>query len=112
MDDREQALIDILFDDSATISEKDDAAILLENFISDSTVNALLAKGKEETEDKTILNSIGESLGTIWIKRNLFDQKSYQSLLRVTRLGVSVAIKDIKPEWIKEYNLDNEGFKY
>jgi hypothetical protein len=111
MDDREKALIAILFDDSTTVSERDDAAMQLEDFTSDRAINALLTRGKNKNEDEIVLNSIGESLGEIWIKRNSFDRNEYQGLLGTTRYGVYFSVKSIKPEWIKEFELDKDNFK-
>jgi hypothetical protein len=110
MKDRNKALIDILFDDSATVSERDDAAMQLVEFSDICTLNALIAKGKDLNEDEIVLNSIGESLGAIWVKENKFNEKIYRMLAGTTRYGVYVVIKSRKPEWIEQYELEKDNF--
>jgi len=110
MTDRVNALISLLFDTTATISEQDDAAMYLSEFPEANVVTALIAKSRDLNEDKIILNSCGESLGSIWVQQNIFDQEIFHSLSRTARHGVYFVVKSIKPEWVKLYNLDAERF--
>lgn len=111
MRDKIDALIEIIFDDQASITEKDDAVIYLGEFSEEKAVNALLLKSKDFLENEMILNSCGESIGQIWVNENFFDQKIYRSLDGIVRYGIYVVIKSQKPEWIVKYQIENDNFK-
>jgi hypothetical protein len=110
MKDRLNLLVKLLFDQGASVTEKDDAATYLSEFSDNQAVDALLSKGKDRAENQIILNSCGESLGIIWIKKNVFDESAYRSLSSTARYGVYVVIKSRKPEWIEKFKLENDDF--
>jgi hypothetical protein len=103
-------LIDLLFDNTASITERDDAAMELGEFQDSQVREALIKKGKELNEDEIVLNSCGESLGVIWVSQNDFDELAYRALLGTTRYGAYIVIKSRKPEWIEKYNLELDDF--
>ena len=107
---RKNHLIELLFDEKATIADRDDAAMELANFDDDQTLNALLVLGRNKNEDELILNSCGESLGSIWVNRNFFDKQAYESLSGTSRYGAFYVISSRKSEWISKYNLFNDKF--
>ena len=106
-----QLLINILKDPQATITEKDDAVIYLYQHNNDRVVSALVELGQKMEEDEIVLNSCGESLGEIWVKRNKFYPDLYSFLLSTVRYGIFYVIKHDKPEWIEQYQLDQDNFK-
>lgn len=110
MKDRIDALVKILFDNNASITERDEAATYLGELYDIRTVNALLSKAEDLTENKLVLNSCGESLGAIWVNQNFFDEKAYRTLSGTARYGVYVVIKSRKPEWVEKYQLETDNF--
>jgi len=110
MKDKRQALIDLLFDTQASITERDEAAEELVAFSDEKTVSALLLKGKERDEDDLVLNSVGETLGEIWVKQNKFNENEYRKLSGITRYGVFIVLRSNKPEWVKQYQLESDKF--
>ncbi len=110
MKEKIDALIQLLFDEATSVAERDDAAIFLGEFSDIRSINALISKAKNLNENQLVLNSCGESLGSIWTKQNLFDEKTYRTLSGTARYGVYVVIKSRKPEWLEEYQLEKDDF--
>lgn len=110
MPDKVDLLINALLDDTAREDEKDDAAMYLGEYDDDRVINALILKGKDLNENDIVLNSCGESLGIIWVRRNFFDFETYYTLTGTTRFGIYFVTKSEKPEWIEEYNLEKDKF--
>ena|SRR3990167_9227793 len=110
MKNRVDALIKLLFDNNASITERDEAATSLAEFSDIRTITALLLKAKDLKENELVLNSCGESLGIIWIKQNFFDEEAYHSLSGIARYGIYIVIESKKPEWINKYHLDKDNF--
>jgi hypothetical protein len=110
MKDRVDALIKLLFDNDASITERDEAATSLGEFPDIRVIKALLLKAKDLNEDGLVLNSCGESIGIIWAKQNFFDDRGYRALPRIVRYGIYVVIKSRKPEWIEQYQLEMDKF--
>ncbi len=81
-------LIDILLDNSATISERDDAAMDLSAFDSNNVVYALIKAGSDNSNNEIILSSVGESLAEIWIRNDSFSLESYTQLCDATKFAV------------------------
>jgi hypothetical protein len=104
------ALTELLFDTSASITERDDAATELGEISDVRSAASLISKAKDLNENELVLNSCGESLGMIWSKQNAFDEKAYRILSGTARYGVYVAIKSRKPEWIEQYQLEKDNF--
>ena len=104
-----ELLIDIILDPQAQDHEKDDAAMDLEDFDDDRALGALLVKAENPNEnDEFALESYGETIGTSWIKRNLFLMEIFRSLNQKAKFGVFTSIKEFKPEWIFRFNLESE----
>jgi len=98
-DDKAKILIEVLRDQTANISEKDDAAMDLSQLDYPEVIKALLDKGADSCEDPVVLNSCGESLGEIWARNNVFDKIAYESLQPITQKAVLLIIKSKKPNW-------------
>lgn len=101
-----ELLITILLDHEASLTERDDAAIYLEKYENDSVINALLLVAKNGNEDEMILNSCGESIGSLWVKKDFFDENIYKELPKISQHGIYYVIKSRKPQWLKKYNLN------
>lgn len=104
--ERQNFLIEVLLDRDLTIGERDDAAMDLDEFDSDEVLNALFKASSNLGEDWGILDVCGESIGSIWTKRDFFDITLYNSLPKWTQNGLFNVIKSRKPNWIKDYNLE------
>lgn len=107
MIDKIELLTEILLDPNARIDERDDAAMDLgEEFTDDSVLEVLIQVACNPNEVEIILNSCGEAIGKIWVKRKMFNKKIYSSLTGTSRYGVYIIIKSQQPEWVKEYELE------
>jgi hypothetical protein len=84
----EKILVEILLDKSASVSERDDAAMDLSAFDSDEVLEALLKVGMDDSVDDVILSSIGESLAEIWLRNNNFNFDTYNCLCTTTKLAI------------------------
>jgi len=100
-----KALIEILEDLQANVSEKDDAAMDLGSSNHPLAVKALAAKGQDAAEDEIVLNSCGESLAEIWIRNNHFDQNLYDHLQPNAKQGARSVIENLRPAWKALYEL-------
>lgn len=105
MENQKELLIQILFDKYSTITEKDDAAIDLRGYPEKEVIDALLSKGADINEDQIVLNSCGESLGSIWSELDIFDKKAFSNLAKPARFGLKYAVESRKPDWVNKYNL-------
>ena len=93
-------LVNLLLNKRASIADRDDAAMDLFEYDDDFALDSLIKVAKNKNEDSIILNSCGESIASIWIKRNEFDKNSYKSLSKEAQNGVFYVIKNDKPDWI------------
>lgn len=84
----EKKLIKLLLDNSATISERDDAAMDLSRYDSIDVLDALFMVGSDSSVNKIILSSIGESLAEIWVRNDSFSAKMYFPLCDATKFAV------------------------
>lgn len=97
----EKKLIEILLDRSASISERDDAAMDLSAFDSIEVVNALLKVGKDNSVDDIVLSSVGESLAEIWLKNKDFNIDTYYSLCDATKFAIKENMAGELPEALR-----------
>jgi len=101
MEDEEKILIEVLQDGLANVSEKDDAAMDLSEYDSPEVIQALISKGSDDHEDPVVLNSCGESLAEIWLRKDFFDKRVFDSLHPGTKQGFLFFIESTKPGWRK-----------
>ena len=106
MADKVELLIEILLDPNARIDERDDAAMDLGKYNDDRALNALISTTLGSNYEEFIMDTCGESIAKIWIKRNQFDVHSYKNMNRIARIEIYKYIKCYKSEWIKEYELE------
>ena len=90
-------LVKILLDATASISERDDAAMDLSVYDSKDVLNALLKVGSDEDTDNIILSSVGESLAEIWLRNKSFNSQQYLNLCEETRYSVKENMADKFP---------------
>ena len=100
MDKKKETLITILLDSEASIADRDDAAMDLYEYDCDLVLNALVKVAKNSNDDPMVLNSCGESIASIWVKRNIFDKKCYEQLSKAAQDGIYYVIKYDRPQWL------------
>lgn len=104
---RKEMLIGLLIDRNVLDADRDDAAMDLgEEFDDEAVLNTLIQIAINPNEINMILNSCGESIGKIWIKKDFFDEETYKNLTKDARDGVYCIIKNRKPTWMKKFHLD------
>lgn len=101
MDDYERVglLIKILLDPSARVDEKDDVAMDLGDYDDERALFALFEAGSNLNEDSMVLDSCGESIGEILIRKNDFRKKELNKLPEDTKVGVKRIFRHYRPEW-------------
>jgi len=101
-----QNLIEVLLDPDARIDEQDDAAIDLREYNDDRALSALIRAAQDpKTDDYLVLDTCGDSIAHIWIKRNYFSKDIYNSLRSLARVSIYQYIEQLKPEWIEKFDL-------
>ena len=107
-EDRKATLIKLLFDQDALDADRDDAAMDLgEEFDDQSVLDALIQVANNPNEIDMILNSCGEAIGKIWVKKNYFDEIIYKKLPKFARDGIYCVVKSKNPFWIKTFHLEH-----
>ena len=100
MSDKVQGLIEILFDKTAREDERDDAAMYLGKYDDDRALNALALMASHSNNDFTVLDSCGESIAEILVKRNEYRRDIMTNLVPIARRSAEGFIKYHKPEWL------------
>lgn len=99
MDDtRLQQLIGILFDESARLDERDDAAIDLGRSDDPRAIDALLRVGASVGESDMLVGSCGESLGEIAVRIGRFDRRWPDMLRPEARRELIAMIRADRPD--------------
>jgi HEAT repeat protein len=102
MPDKVDQLINILFSKTAREDERDDAAMDLGSFNDERALAALMRIASNLDEDEMILDSCGESIGEILIKREKFDSSAIETLAPIAKSAAYSFIKGMKPEWLEK----------
>lgn len=92
-------LATILKDTTATIAEKDDAAIELGEFDDSEALTALITATQTEELAEIVLASIGESIAQIWIRLDNFDPTLFNQLPIEAQREAHSLIQATRPEW-------------
>ncbi len=103
--DQVDLLVEILLDKNASVAERDDAAMYLGEYDDDRALAALIKICVDKSEDEFIFANCGQSVASIWVKRNKFNKKIYDEMVPESQWEVYYYINGNKPEWIKEYEL-------
>lgn len=101
MSDEIDGLIQILFDNTAREDERDDAAMYLGNYDDDRALNALVQIASNINDDYIVLDSCGESIAEILVKRNEQRDDIISRLTSTAKKSAEGFIKYHKPDWFK-----------
>lgn len=99
-------LIDILNDETASISERDDAAMDLADFEDEKTYRSLVSFSMLPNQNETILDSVGSSLGEIWTKKGKVDGEIIKKMNKIARSSAIGYVIAVSPELIGKDYLD------
>ena len=103
MKDEAQHLIDILLNRKAPEDERDDAAMDLGLYDDDGVLQALILVGSDPEEiSEIVLNSCGESIATILIKRKQNNKLIFDYLSEIARKAAASVIEKRAPDWLHE----------
>lgn len=100
-EDRVKLLIDILFDQHASISERDDAAIEL-GYLKDERATEALLCAVVTIDDEMLLASCGESIAQHWLHDGHIDVGAFKSMPVAARHEVESLIKREHPDWLDQ----------
>ncbi len=95
-------LIELLFDASARIDERDDAAMDLGDFDDDRALNALIAYATNENNEDFMMEACGESIARVLVHRDQFDINILNKLHPQAYHEAKSYIKGHKPQWLKD----------
>lgn len=84
-------LVNVLLDQEATLSERDDAAMDLSDYDNDESLAALVKVGSSIDESPTLQSSCGESIASIWKRRKAFDPDVYARLTASARAEIDAS---------------------
>jgi hypothetical protein len=106
-ENKKKDLIRVLADHNASFADRDDAAMDLgEEFEDDDVLGILVQVGSDKNEIDMIQNSCGESIGKIWVKKNVFKKNVFNKLSKIAQDGAFLVIESRKPDWIQKYRLE------
>ena len=106
--DRLSLLIDILENENASSSDRDDAAMQLGVYDDRRALSTLLAVAQNPRTDISILDVCGESIAQIWLRKENFNIENYGKLTRLAKLAALEVIKLHQPKWVEDMNYDGE----
>lgn len=101
MKDIIQMLIEILLDKNLREDERDDAAMDLGEYNDLRALRALIKVASDPDENMTVMDSCAESIGSILIARNEFDNSILDGLAPIAKKIVIKFIKINKPNLIQ-----------
>jgi hypothetical protein len=101
MTDKIDALIHTLLDPTARDDERDDAAMDLGRFSDDRALTVLLQVASNPDEDRMILDSCGESIAEILLKKDECKKEMLDSLAPIAKEAARSFLKIAKPEWVR-----------
>jgi len=95
-------VIKILKDTREEVGIRDDIAMDFERVDDQRALAALIEVGENADDDEMVLNSCGESIGHIWVRKGAVDLDVYRKLSKLAQLGVRITIGYAKPEWLPQ----------
>ena len=110
MIDKIELLISILLDNAAREDERDDAAMDLGKFDDSRALDALSQIASNPDECETILDSCGESVAKILVRRGDYRKIIFDQLTSTAKRAAYSFIREVKPEWIEQYQLEKDKF--
>lgn len=90
-------LISILYDQTATEAEKDDAIIDLSDYDDVYVQEELVKAARELNLSDMLLSSIGEALANIWLRKGVIDHDKLNSLPLRAKTEAVNCIKNVNP---------------
>ena len=96
-DEYRKALIECLLNKKADLGGRDDCAQELARFDDSAVIEALKLVACDESEDETILDSAGESLGLIWARQHEVDSTVFNALRPVARTTATQVLEELAP---------------
>jgi hypothetical protein len=72
-----------------------------EEYDDDITLKAFTEIASDSSEIDIILNSCGEGIAKIWVKRNHFDDQIYSKLSDSAKDGIFCVIRSRRPSWLE-----------
>lgn len=108
MPDKIDRLINVLLDNTAREDERDDTAMDLGKFDDERALIALLQIASNSNEDEIVIDSCGESIAEILIKREEYNPNILNKLAPIARDAAYAFIKEAKPEWIEKSSSKND----
>ncbi len=103
MTDEVILLVNVLLDEAAREDERDDAAMDLGKFNDQRALTALLKVASNPNENEMILDSCGESIGNILVKREKQEMVVLDFLTPIAKDSAYFFIKGIHPEWLTRH---------
>ena len=97
---RQQLLLNIIFDKTAEWGEKDDALMDLADYTDKFVEQGLVKFILDQEEDENLKTEATESLISIWIALNKFDLIEFTQLPNDYQKVVCELLKRQKPDWI------------
>ncbi|HEY9288357.1 MAG TPA: hypothetical protein VIT43_10080 [Candidatus Dormibacteraeota bacterium] len=93
-------LVEVLFDKTARLDERDDAAVHLGRVDDPRALQALVDRASDPREDDAVVGSAGESIAAIWLRRGNYDPRILEGLRREPRAEIEALISQQRPEWL------------
>lgn len=99
MNERINKLIEILFDETARIDEKDDVIMCLGGLGDIRAIEPLIKIGYDDTQDYILKSSAGESIARIMIDLNIYNKAFIENLTVSAKYEAISLLSAKKPEW-------------
>jgi HEAT repeat protein len=96
-DDGISVLLEVLLDKSASLADRDDAAMNLGEYDEDRALTALLEVASDPSEDEIVLSSAGESIAQIWLRQRSVDLGQLGGLQSIARDEVIALLEKEMP---------------
>ncbi|MEZ4223522.1 MAG: hypothetical protein R3B13_21420 [Polyangiaceae bacterium] len=95
-----ESLISLLLDPSASVAERDDAAMDLAAFTQPEAEHALLKVALGPSTPELVVASCGESLAEIWCRRAETLPEAFSNLPDVAKHEARGYIQQVRPDWL------------
>ena len=98
--DRTKGLIKVLLDRSASIADRDDAAMDLGDYDDPEVLDALIAIAVNANDEELVLASCGQSIAEIWIRKNIFNVDILEAMSIPAKNEIVGLVRIERPEWL------------
>lgn len=104
-DDAITVLLEVLTDKSASLTDRDDAAINLGQYDEDRVLTTLLEVASDPAEEELVLSSAGESIAQIWLRCRRVDVDKLTGLQPIAKHEAIALLEKEMPSSIAGLNL-------